>query len=332
MTRRSLRRVAVLASLLVAGWPASACADVEPNPVQNLCRASAVACSIQVDPTWTEGTAHEVVVTGNPGVTISLQAYGVNPKKFDELTAFGPTVTVTTDDHGFGMALLRLPRGRVQGEDRGGPLLLAPVDTQINSVADLAGILGTWTTLRSRYPLILGDGFAITKPVGEPLALYLAGVLPGSRFTVELDRRGKPVQVGASVEGCREPDASCVVMYEVPRGLAGVRHEARLIDTSSGAPVASWQVVPALVGEPTDLLNVTALPDVGTDVPGALTAGAGVTSNAVPRPRVEQLDLPVEALGDDSAGHRQGVVRAVAGFIAGLAFVFVVVGVRRRDA
>lgn len=303
---------------------------------KRLCTGSSVPCSIQVDPVWHEGRSREVVVTGRPDVEVGVRAFRaiLRGGGVVALEPIGPVAKVTTDGNGFGVTDLRLPL--VADDESGGPLLVALAD---RSGTAFASTLGTWSTLASRRPLVLGDGFGASKPVGERLRLHLAAALPGTVFDVELERDGRWVSVSGEPRACGRDADPCVVEYELPRGLPARPHAVRLINTSTGTPVAAWNARPSNDGTLADRLDVSALPAVGAAVAGAVNGAAGATSNPVPRPRSRGLDVPDIASKVKGASepkrHSPVVVSRASALLAGLAVVVValgaVAGSRRRE-
>jgi hypothetical protein len=311
--------------LLSAAAPAYA-GTVSPQTAA-LCTGARVTCSVQLAPTVTEGGPAEVVVTGRGGVDVEVQAFRVSGTT---LTPYGPSAALTTDSDGFGVAELRLPS--VPDGESGGPLLVATADSA--RTADLADVLGTWTTLVSRRPLVLGDGYATDKPVGTRLGLELAGVAPGSGFDVELQRDGQWQSVGADPDAtCPGTGTSCVVGWEVPRGLEPGTYAVRLVNRATGTAVAGWDVAPSDTG--TALARTGAeTPPVGAGVAGSATESVGATTNAVPRPRSQGLDVPDVASDVAGAGspaeHSPATVHLVAGVLAALLALVAVGGTTRR--
>ena len=300
--------LAALHTLLLAP-PASA-------DVDGLC-GTRVACSVQVPASWVEGRSNEVVVTGAPGVEATLQAYRVTfaDQEVSGLESFGPSVTVDTDANGFAVSDLRLPE--LQDDETGGPVLVAVDDGVETDGGDLSSVLGTWTTLTGRRALLLGDGFAEEKPVGKPLEMRTSGIARGTELDVQLARDGEWVSVSEEAGRCADSTAVCTVAYEVPRGLPATGHDVRLVSTSSGTVLAGWTVTPSADGVTAPRIDVEALPPVGGAVEGALGEG-GATSNPVPRPRGESLDLP-ELPGEDVSdpGSASTVALGVALLFAG---------------
>lgn len=324
------------------GTTSASAADTAPvsSQTKGLCHGSKVTCSIQVEPGWVEGTLGEVAVTGRPRVQVGVRAFRVTvvAGRATALTPVGPVARITTNSKGFGMAGLRLPV--VPAGQTGGPVLFA-VEDSVGS--DLPKILGTWSVLASRRPLLLGDGFATTKPVGTALRLKLAAVVPGTRFDVELQQGGKWRSIGRDPRRCPGNTTNCVVDYEIPRGLTAGDHAVRLVDRSSGTPAGDWQVRPAEVGVPlsTPAADPTsAMPAAGAKVFGSVSHTHGSTSNPVPRARAKTLDLPDVAASvagaSEVAGHSATPVRVAAGMLGLLAVVLSVVaataGSRRRSS
>lgn len=302
-----------------------------PSPqTVGLCAGAQVPCSIQVPPTWVEGTSSEVAVTGQPGATVEVRAFRVTVSSgtVTDFAAYGPTVRVTTDDNGFGVGDLRLPAAPV-GET-GGLMLVAPADS---TSTDLARVLGTWSVLASRYPLVLGDGFATDKPVGDVLGLELAGVIPGTDFDVQIQRDGQWQSIVEDASSCRDTSGRCVVGYAIPRGLAPVEHPVRLVNLSTGTPVAAWTTVPSTRGTPVARTDLSTLPPVAAAVAGSGNAATGVTSNPVPRPRGQSLDMPDVAVAVAGAGrgtgHSTAAVERAAGGLVLVAALFAAAGVAR---
>jgi hypothetical protein len=334
LLRAGCLAIAALPVGLGAHGTAQASTVVTGNPspdTDRLCTAGRVPCSIQVSPTWVEGARQEVVVTGEPGVSLEIRAFRVVDidATTPRLVALTPAVAVTTDTHGFGTSDLTVP---TVGEDEtGGPVLVAPADSVGRP---LASVLGTWTLLGSRRPMVLGDGFGTEKPVGEDLRLTLGAAAPGTAFDVELRRDGQWVSIGTDLHECTDVATPCVVTYQVPRGLRPTTYDVRLVSTTSGTPVAEWEATPSEEGEPVGRAAMQ-MPAVGTGLVGAI-AGSG--TNPVPRARAQSLDIPdigsAVAGATDPARHSPELVRRVTTLLAVLALGGVVVGVllgaRRR--
>lgn len=296
-------------------------AQAPADQTSDLCHHS-VPCSVQAAATWQEGTPGEVAVTGAPEVTVDVRAFRVRtqPNGQTTLDEFGPTVEVTTDAHGFGSADLALPE--LDDEQSAGPLLVALADS---SGPDLSKVLGAWTTLVSRRPLVLGDGFATAKPVGVDLSLEIAAADPGTSFDVEIERTGQWESVGTHSPPCTGA-STCEVGYEIPRGLDPVTHRARLVNRSTGTAVASWKLLPSDEGRPAERRPVPARPSVGSGIPGTISA-----TDAVPRPRSQSLDVPDIGAHVEGAGtleeHSPDAVRRAALALAGLAALVALLGV-----
>ncbi|HTW18314.1 MAG TPA: hypothetical protein VMF51_24535 [Nocardioides sp.] len=319
---RLLQRAAtgLCAGVALGTLGAGAAAEAVPSSqAVELCGGS-VPCSVQADSTWIDGLPGDVAVTGRPGSTVGVRAFRVGGD--ERLTPFGPSVEVTTDGNGFGRADLTLPR--LAEDEEAGPLLLALEDSR---GADLTEVLGTWTVLASRSPLVLGDGYGMAKPVGTDLALQVTAALPGTILAVEIERDGRWESAGGSAQ-CPDATTVCELIYQVPRGLDRGRHQLRLVDTASGIPVATWAVLPSDAGQTVARRPLPATPMVGAD----LAEGDVVT--AVPRPRGQNLDMPDVAVASTPASHDPVEVRRAAIALAGLAalaaLLGVGVGVRRR--
>ncbi|WP_418058806.1 hypothetical protein [Pimelobacter simplex] len=318
-----------VATLLVAVTATGPAAPAPSRQTTALCADAKVACSVQVVPAWTEGTAEEVAVTGRPGVTVGVRAFRVRTSggRVTALVPFGPVAKVSTDDRGFGVASLRMPV--VGADETGGPVLLALEDS---AGTDLSTVLGTWSVLASRRPLVLGDGYADAKPVGEALGLALTAAVPGTVFDVELDRDGAWESIASGTAPCGDADDECVVGYEVPRGLAARPYDVRLVNEATGAPVATWSVLPSATGTSAARQSARPAVVVGDAVPGAL-AGSGAGTDAVPRPRSRSLDVAdvgTDVAGAaDPAGFDQARVRWVAGGLALAAALAAAAGVAR---
>jgi hypothetical protein len=309
------------AALVVSAGPGGAAGTASPM-TQQICDATAVPCSVQVDPVWFEGTSREVVVTGHPDTTVGIHAFRVDDTapSGPALTAYGPVVEVTTDANGFGAADLRLPE--VADDASGGPLLFAPADS---AGSPLSEILGTWSVLASRRPLVLGDGYAAAKPVGVELSLQLTAAAPDTGFDVEIERDGRWQSLSTGTTTCPAPADTCIVRYEVPRGLRPADYAVRLVNTTSGIPVADWHVRPTADGQPAAVATMST-PSAGADLSGAIV-GAG---NAVPRPRAQTLDVPDVAAGVPGAsapvGHSPATLHGAAAGVAAAAVLVAVVG------
>ncbi|MCR1785904.1 hypothetical protein KVF89_25440 [Nocardioides carbamazepini] len=332
--RRAVVRGLCVAVLLMAATPApgQAIEPATPSPQTDaLCVEATVSCSVQVAPTWMEGRTAEVAVTGRSDVEVGVRAFRVTAAdgRKAKLVPAGPAVRVSTDDNGFGRADLQLPA--VTEDETGGPLLLALEDS---TGADLATVLGTWTVLASRRPVVLGDGFGTAKPVGTPLRLDLTAALPGARFEVEIERDGQWQPVSSNGTTCLDAVATCSVGYEIPRGLDPVEHDVRLVDRASGTPVASWTVLPSEEGDPEARAPLPATHAVGAAVPGSVTEADGVASNPVPRPRWKTPDLPDAVGGAHSRGHSVATVHRASLTLVALAVLACLLGaatgMRRR--
>jgi hypothetical protein len=328
---RAVAAVLLAAGLGAAAAPATDAAfapqrsdDTSSAQTTRLCTGSPVPCSIQVDPVWPEDSTGEVAVTGRPGMEVGVRAYRVtvDDERVVTLQQFGPRARVRIDDNGFGSTDLRLPA--VAAGASGGPVLVALDDSK---PGDPSRILGTWSVLASRYPLVLGDGFGDAKPVGVTLDLELTAAPAGATYDVRLGSQGQWESIRAGKqEACADPAGTCVVSYVIPRGLDATAHQVRLVDEASGIPVAEWRVLPSATGRPLER-STTATVAVGSALAGSLASGAG--SRPVPRPRSGGLDLPDAVVGSSgSQGHDVRTVRWAAGalgVIAALACLAMVV-------
>lgn len=254
-----------------------------------LCHEASVPCSIQVPSSWLAGTSQQVAVTGNPGVSVRLQAHRVIPRHDGvELDPLGTPRDVRTDRKGFAstdMTLPDLPDGTA-----GGPVLITTADT---SSRDLSEVLGAWTSLRARTPVVAGDGFADRKPVGVDLDLRLTAVPTGARYDVEYRTDGGWRSTGRTRANSPCPGSGvCSVAYVVPRGLSAGRHDFRLVNLASGTAVHGWAVVPDGTGKARPRARDPRVTAVGSAVEGAASQGTGVVGAAVPQKRAENLTLP----------------------------------------
>lgn len=341
MRARNSARLLALATLtgsvLAAGIVTAYADDTDVSPqTRRLCDGADVACSVQVDPVVTEGETTEVVVTGKPMTDVDVRAFRAELSASGEITRlrpYGPVARISTDSHGFGSADLRLPDLAVG--DVGGPVLFALDDSTLRTVSDLTAVLGTWSTLASRRPLVLGDGFGTSKPVGVTITLQVTSAVPGTRFAVELDDGDDWRQISTGDATCGDAAAACTISYEIPRGLADHQHLVRLANQATGAPVALWKVRPSDTGTPRDPARIPTLPPVGTDVTGSINGATGGMSNAVPRPRAQSLDMPDIASkvpgATGLAEHHPATVRRVAGALAALALALSVLGLARGE-
>lgn len=299
-----------------------------------LCHEASVPCSIQAPTSWLAGTSQQVAVTGNPGVSVRLQAHRVIPRHDGvELDPLGTPRDVRTDRKGFAstdMTLPDLPDGTA-----GGPVLITTADT---SSRDLSEVLGAWTSLRARTPVVAGDGFADRKPVGVDLDLRLTAVPTGARYDVEYRTDGGWRSTGrpSDIPPCPSSGV-CSVAYVVPRGLPAGRQDFRLVNLASGTSVHSWVVVPDATGKTRARAAEPRFAAVGSRVEGAASQGSGVVGAAVPQKRSENLSLPQgarlasrpEAAVTDS--HSVTHVRTGALVLTTLALVTALV-LRRRNA
>lgn len=306
---------AIGASLLLSAQPAPAAPSASTT---KLCTNSPVTCSIQVAAVVTEATSTSVAVTGRPGTTVEVELRRVSftGQAVTAAAAFGPKVRVTTDGNGFGAADLAIPQ--LPAGEAGGPVLFTLADSTGTGFREQ---LGTWSLLAATTPEVHGDGYAEQKPVGEPLELHLGAVRAGLAYTVEFtDGPGRTHVVSdPSNQACWQPADTCVIRYTVPRGLSAASYPFRLVEQVSGATVHSWTVQPADDGVPQPRTGVRSLPAVGAGVPGSVTAVTGATSNPVPRPRSENLDVPDIEVGSEVVGARIGETTRGTLLIAGAA-------------
>jgi hypothetical protein len=305
---------------------ASAAAAGTDGMTAALCAEDArVTCSVQSAPTWTEGATGQVAVTGAPGVAVEIGAYRLTDGD-PALELLAGALALTTDANGFASTDLRIPA--LDDGEPAGPVLLAVGDP---TGRDLADVLGTWTLLSGRTPVVLGDGYGPAKPVGVDLSLQLDAVVPGTSFDVERLEDGAWQSAGAgSPERCDQP--RCAVGYVVPRGLTDTLHDFRLVNLGTGAPVAAWRVRPHATGVPEDVEGIV-VPPVGAQVAHSVTYEHGASSNPVPRPRAENLDVPDVAADVVGAGaptsHPVAMVVWMSAAGAGAALVLSLLMLRR---
>lgn len=298
MARLAAGVPALLASAVLATPPAAAAPSTQTAA---LCGGSPVTCSIQVAPVVSESSLTTVAVTGMPGVTveIELRRADLSASTVTGLTPLAATVQVTTDANGFGSVDLPIPT--LPDGQAGGPVLFVVADSTGTHWSEL---LGTWSLLTARTPVLLGDGYAELKPVGVPLELRLAAVPSAGWFAVEFTDAAGQLQTASDPAAPPCADQRCTVGYTVPRGLAATDYSFRLVDRSTGAVVAAWTVRPDAAGVPQPPRAMPELPAVGAGVPGSITAQVGATSNPVPQPRSDNLDLP--EVGSGVVGAREG--------------------------
>ncbi|MFC6152296.1 hypothetical protein [Nocardioides yefusunii] len=305
VARGSVIAVVALAPVLAVGSGAHAA----PDPVTRLCSHATISCSVQVPSVWGEGETHSVAVTGQPGTTLRLRVYRLvavpattsaakNSAGKHDFVAWGRPFTARTDKRGYGetdVALPRLPAGT-----SGGPVLVAVDGADLN---DLTTVLGTWTTLTSRTPVVLGDGWGTHKPVGTDLALQVEAVAEGTAFDVEIEDATGWHPIGTT--STRECVAAlrCDVGYRLPRGLAGRQH-LRLVNLTTGTPVHTFVAVPDDAPTSAAPLAGPAVGPVSSALPGATAHGiasatgqaGGPGTTAVRRPRAANLELPEGAV------------------------------------
>lgn len=267
-------------------------AHAASGSIPDLCSDDAVTCSIQVPSSWIEGETHTVAVTGRPRTTVTLQAHRmVTTAAGTVWAAHGDPVAVTTGRRGYGDAELMLPA--LDAETPGGAVLVAVEGADL---ADLTHTLGAWTTLRSRTPALLGDGWGEEKPVGTDVTHRLEGAVPGTAFDVEINTGSRWVAIGTSTARPCSTDELCDVTYRVPRGLPARAHEVRLLDLTTGTPVGRWIVVPSEtpVAQQRSTASTAQAATAGLSdaVPGATAQAGGGTINAVRQPRAANLELP----------------------------------------
>ena len=297
-TRLSAGLVAVAAAAVLVTPNATAAPSSQTTA---LCAGSAVTCSIQVAPVVAESSLTTVAVTGLPGTTVEveLRRAELSGSTVIGLTPLAARVSVTTDANGFGSAELSVPM--LPAGQAGGPVLFVVADSAGTQLSDL---LGTWSLLTARTPVVLGDGYAGAKPVGVPLDLQLAAVPSAGWFAVEYTDAAGQTQTVSDPTAPPCADQRCALRYTVPRGLSAIDHPFRLVDRSSGAVVAEWTVRPDTAGIAQPAETIPELPAVGAGVPGSITASTGATSTPVPAPRSGNLDLP--EVGSAVMGAREG--------------------------
>lgn len=274
------------AAVLAVGTVFAGTATARPSAdTRDLCDGAPVACSIQAPSTWRAGATQQVAVTGNPGVRLVVHGVRVRPGVRGAGHRFVPEVkafTVTTNADGYGHADVAVGTGA-----DGGDLLFVPTDA---TAADLTEVLGAWTTVLGRTPVMTGDGFGDHKPVGTALHLDLVAAAPGARYGVEMKSSGawSSVALGAG-EPCPD-DGQCRLRYEIPRGLAAKKHEFRLVHLDSGSPVGAWTAVPDRDGTQRAPTLLERPDDVGEAVDGSLAAD--VSDVPVTAERLANLQVP----------------------------------------
>lgn len=308
-------------------------ADPASNPASGLCRDSKVSCSVQAPTTWAEGETHSVSVTGSPRTRVRLRAHRLVAKDgAPSWAAIGDPLILTTDKRGYGDADLTLPT--LPSGTAGGPVLIA-VDG--SDLADLTTVLGAWTTLTAQTPIVRGDGWGPAKPVGQDLALRIEAGARRTAYDVELDDGSGWTSVGTSTQRTCAASVSCDVTYQLPRGLAPRTYTVRLVNLSTGTPVAAWKAKPSEA--PVEAARSTALAvgAVGSAVPGATVQRLGASTDPVRRARSANLELPEGArvasdASSEASQHPADLARAVTLAATLLAAVAALAMLRRRRA
>ncbi|MBM9461775.1 hypothetical protein JK386_17930 [Nocardioides sp. zg-536] len=334
LTVSALLIAALLAAVLLGQAPVAAAATPETD---RLCSHDKLRCSVQAPPRWIAGSTHQLGVTGRPDTKVNLQAYRVTTSAAGAVRwhKVGSEIAITTNDDGWGSADHTLPP--LPDDTHGGPVILAPAEARGQ---DLSDVLGAWTELVGETPELVGDGFATSKPVGTRLPLLLDHVVPGSEYAVErLDGTSwlpVPSAAGATAPAAtaRCEATQCTVGYVLPRGLSAQAHDFRLVDLRRGTPVLTWSARPDSSGTPRPVPAPEVFPALGASVTGSQAASVGLDGAAVVRPRGRNLDVPTSDAGISAApsagAHSVGSVQVVAGGLAALALLLVLVPTSRR--
>ena len=323
------RAVAVLVASCLGTLLLTAPASAAGPDTRKLCSDDRVRCSVQAPETWVSGSTHRVGVTGRPGSSVQLRAYLLDdgataPRTW---TPLGRAFRVRTNDKGWGSKDVRIDAP--DAGEPGGTVVIAATET---AGGDLPEVLGATTALLTGVPEVLGDGYGLRKPVGQPLALALDHVVPGTRIGVEVSDGGAWSRAraedgaGAEESETRCAQTRCTVAYVVPRGLAASDQQFRLVDVRSGLPLLTWQVRPHADGTPRPRTQVTPTGAIGVQVKGSLASVTGDTG-AVEAPRAKNLDGALRGWSGTAAaaGHDSRAVKVVAGTLAALGVLLLVV-------
>ena len=315
-------------SLLIAGGvllalavPSAAAAAADGSTALSaqtraLCAARKVACSVQAPATWVAGERQDVAVTGRAGVTVKVRAFRLVTRGGRErLVPLSEPVRLRTGASGFAQASLQIPAS----VSPGGQVVVALADS---AGRDLESVLGTWTEVVSTTPVVLGDGYGRSKPVGVDLQLRLASVVPDTSYEVQIEVDGtwRPAgraSAGSTVQHCSE--TSCVIDYRLPRGLSPRPHDIRSVEQASSTPDARWRAIPDAQPAPKDYRSVPLSAPLGSAVLHSVNAGTAGQMAAVAKPRSADLKVP-EQPGPGVPGALQATHpddRVVAVFAAG---------------
>lgn len=205
--------------------------------------------SILSPTTWLrDGTSVALTVQTAPNIRYELVAHQVltdDDGNFLGMLQVGGTGDLFSGPQGRIRAVLDLP-ARGEGES-GGLVIISTPDLQTPDFEEFGIALpyGTGT------PILLGDGYDTSKPVGTPLELRLTGTIPGTRFRVELsDSHGRWQDTTSGVAAAGAPDGISTVPYVIPQGLRAEPHQFRLVNESTGLVVAQWEATPDPTGDP----------------------------------------------------------------------------------
>ena len=274
MTHRARRSgpAAIAITALAAGLslsPAPAAAAPSAQ-TQMLCTQTEVPCSIQLSPHQREGAAGQVLVTGRPRLTITLQVFRVSvvDGRPSGITAMNKPFQARTNDKGYGDAVVPFPA--MPPDQDGGWVLVAPADTVWTTPAQVLGAIAHYG---ARRPTLLGDGYGSHKPVGAPLDLQVVNTIGGTRFAVEFlqdDGTWHNVTAGGAIGPVPGGDAVTSISYTVPQGLLPKAYAFRLVNLSdSSAEPQTWAVTPATAPPTQPRLKELDEVILGTDIDGA---------------------------------------------------------------
>lgn len=235
---------ASLVMMLTAPSPALAQTD---GATSALCADHAKPCAVQLDGTVRESAYIDVTVLGAPGTSTSVQAYRVtlNGDRIDGLTAYSSATPARLGPTGVARSGVGLPA--LPDSATGGFVfvsLAGMADT------DVSRMVGSFAVLGAASPMLLGDGYADQKPVGQVLDLQYYAAIPASRFAVdqqaddgswhEVTAQAQPGDLAMSADSIGH------VRYTVPRGLQQKAYTFRLRNTTVNRVVSTWTVIPSL--------------------------------------------------------------------------------------
>ena len=274
----TLRRALAAAGAVALGLASTPLAHAAPPPgALELCQEAPSGCAIRVADDTREGATNSVTVQGAPHVRVKLRAYQAiaDGAELKELKPLGDGVEVVTNRGGIATVDLSIP---AVVKDASSGWALISVDGVTGT--DVSTTVGTFAPFGARIPTVLGDGFAVEKPVGVPLDLHVVGSIRGTRFAVEIEHDDgtwedvtlQHTHVDAA------PDEDAIVQYALPRGLTSTPKKLRLRNITDSSIDSIWLATPSADGTPAQLDERFVPPPVGDALDGTAALAAHPTT------------------------------------------------------